>query len=62
MKVDVMDYELSIKPGKLGYRAVITKAGTTFLKEYKYFPSERDAWIYASSEIKIMSEQAAEAE
>lgn len=57
MKISVMDYELSIKPEKLGYTAVITKAGTTFLEEYKYFPSERDAWIYASQKIKMMGEE-----
>lgn len=52
MKVNVMDYELSIKPSKWGYKAVITRAGTTFLEEYKYFSSERDAWIFASQKIK----------
>ncbi len=54
MKVNVLDYELSIKPGKWGYRAVITKAGTTFLKEYGVFSSEREAWIYASREIEAL--------
>ena len=52
MKVRVLECEVSIKPTKQGYKAVITAPGTTLLDEQGHFYTERDARIFAQRQVE----------